>query len=127
MAKANMPRNRFDETGAKFLVEVNQGLGVTVGAKAMTSRHEILPKRLVVVDLAVENDPDGAVLIRDRLVAARKVDDAEAPHAETHGAFGVEALIVGPAMPDLVAHRLDDELLRYASKREIPRDSAHDF
>ena len=79
-----------------------------------------MPKRLVVIDLAIENHPDGAIFIRDWLVASGKVDDAKAPHAEPHRALHKEAFVIRTAVPNLVAHRLDDRLLRFASKGEIP-------
>ena len=42
-----------------------------------------------VVDLAVEDDADRAVLVEDRLVAARQVDDRQAAHPQGD-ARGVE-------------------------------------
>jgi hypothetical protein len=43
---------------------------------------ELAPQVAVVVDLAVEDDPDGAILVADRLLAVVEIDDAQPPHAE---------------------------------------------
>src|SRR5262249_39841087 len=59
-------------------------------------------------DLAVLDDRDVAVLVRDRLMAAREVDDREAAHAHGKRAVDQETLVVGTTMLDHVAHRLRD-------------------
>ena len=40
--------------------------------------------RGVVVDFAVEYEPDGAILVRHGLIARGEVDDAQPPEAETN-------------------------------------------
>src|SRR6266850_2129790 len=55
----------------------------------MACRFELGAQLAEVVDLAVEHDPDGTVLVVDRLMAGREIDDAQAPHAER------DALVVG--------------------------------
>ena len=72
--------------------------------KRVPAPLEIAPQLLVVVDLAVEDDPDRAVLVRDRLVAAVEIDDAEAAHAERDAVADVHTLIVGAAMRHGAAH-----------------------
>jgi hypothetical protein len=59
----------------------------------------------VVVDLAVQDDVQAAVLVGDRLVAALDVDDRQAPAAETGRTPDVEALVVGTAVRDRRGHR----------------------
>src|SRR5690606_5625527 len=49
-------------------------------------------------------DDDAAVFVRDRLVPAGEIDDAEPPHAEPHAAFDERPPIIGPAVDDRVAH-----------------------
>ncbi len=53
-------------------------------AVAVAARLQPRPQRGVVVDLAVEDDPDRAVLVRHRLVAARHVDDGQPAVGEPH-------------------------------------------
>ena len=58
-----------------------------------------------VVDLAVLDDRAGPVLVRDRLVAAREVDDREPPRREADAALDERALRVGPAVDERRRHR----------------------
>ena len=59
----------------------------------------------VVVDLAVLDDDDAAVLARDRLVAALEVDDRQPPRGQPGLAVDHLAPAVGPAVPQRRAHR----------------------
>ncbi len=72
----------LEAVDAVLLVGVDDGLGVRVGLEAMTAVLELLAEILEVVDLAVEDDADGAVFVVDRLVAAGDVDDGQAAHAQ---------------------------------------------
>src|SRR5688500_1891863 len=70
----------------------------------MAGRFEDRPHGRVVVDLAVVGDPDGVVLVGQRLMAAGEIDDAEAAVAERRVAVDVQAGAVGSAVRDDVAH-----------------------
>jgi hypothetical protein len=85
---------------------MDQCLGVAIRVKAMTLGDQIGPKRLIVVDFSIEDDPYSAVLIRNRLVARAQINDAEAAHADRNLPLDMEAFIVGTAMNNRVAHRL---------------------
>ena len=61
-----------------------------------------------VVDLAVEDGDDAAVLVRDRLVAGREVDHAQAAVPERAASPLRDDAVVGPAMADRVARGADD-------------------
>ena len=82
-------------------------LGVAV-ACGMDNRRKLAPDVEVVVDFAVEHDRKAAVGGVHRLMAAGDVDDAEPPHAEAEVAIDEDAAIVGSAMADDVALRLND-------------------
>src|SRR5207247_2599339 len=71
------------EAAAVLLVEVYEHLGVAVRAKTVTGALELGAQLPVVVDLAVLDDVDAAVLVRDRLVARLEVDDREPPRRQT--------------------------------------------
>ena len=78
-----MPRSCSGNVGAELLVEVREDLRVAA-ARETGGRRARAPRRSVdvVVELAVLDRPDRSVLVRERLVAALDVDDAEAPRAE---------------------------------------------
>ena len=72
----------LDAARPELLVEVHDDLGVGRRREAVAARHELAPQLAVVVDLAVEDDPDRAVLVGDRLLAGLEVDDGQPAHAE---------------------------------------------
>jgi hypothetical protein len=60
----------------------------------------------VVVNLAIENDPDCSTLVGRRLLARLKVDDAQAAHGQPDVLRDVEAIVIGSSMHDLTVHGL---------------------
>ena len=82
-------------------------LGVGDGAEPVSLGLEERAQRTVVVDLAVEDDPAGAVFVRHRLLAARAIDDREPPEAENRRLRLVKPIAVGPAVIHRVGHRTD--------------------
>ena len=72
----------------------------------MAAAHELRRELPIVVDLAVVDDGDRAVLVVDRLLAAGDVDDGEPPHREADAGLEVKAVAIGPAMGDCVVHPL---------------------
>ena len=106
---------------AFVLEQVHEDLGVGAGAELVPAPPELLPQLLVVVDLAVEDHLQVAVFVRDRLVPAGEVDDAEPTHAEPEATFDEGAPVVGPPMPDGVAHPPDLRLGHGARGRRCQR------
>ena len=122
-----MPRRRRRPSTPFLFVKMNQSLGVAGGLEVMAARDQVRAQFLVVVDLAVEDDPHGTVLIGYRLVAGGEVDDAEAPHADGAAAIDVEALVVGTAMANLVAHRLHERTFGGLIEQDETGDATHYF
>ena len=110
---------------AFFFIKMNQSFGVAVSAELMSLGDQILAQFLVVVDLAIEDHPDAAILVRDRLMTGAEIDDAEPAHPDAAGTVGVDTFIVGPAVADEVAHRPHVCNLRVAIPKEKSRDPAH--
>src|SRR5258706_4268022 len=73
----------------------------------MPALQQVLAQLLKVVNLPVEDDPDGSVLVANRLMPRVEIDDAQAPHAKPHRTVHVDACIVRTAMPDRPAHASD--------------------
>src|SRR5687767_11963816 len=67
---------------SQLLVKVEDRFGVRVRAEAVSLRFEAWSQRGVVVDLAVEDDPQRAVLVGHGLLAAFEVDDRQSLHAD---------------------------------------------
>ena len=55
------------------------------------------PQLAIVVDFPVEGNPEAAVLVRNRLVPAGKVNDAQPAVREAEFAIQVKAFVVRPA------------------------------
>ena len=83
---------------------MQDGLGVGARPVAVPGPFERRAQRGVVVDLAVEDDPERAGLVGHRLVAALDVDDAQTPMAQMSPGVVIEAEIVRAAMADRVGH-----------------------
>ena len=81
-------------------------LGIAVGIELVTSPLQFAAQVGEVVDLPIEDYPDGPVLVVDRLLSAGEIDDAEPAHPEPCGAFRVDSFIVGAAMDDRPTHPL---------------------
>ena len=95
----------------------------------MPSSFELPPKRPEVVDLAVEDNLDGAILVRHRLVAGLEVDDLQAGVTQRAPARrrAVAGAPVGTPVPQRIRHGSDIVESRMPSTAEMdhPDDPAH--
>src|ERR1700731_1920536 len=74
-----------------------------------------------VVDFPVEYNPSRAVLVKYRLVASRKIDDAKAPHAQARTVFDENSFVVRAPMDNRLAHAVN-----CGDLNPIPCSRAHD-
>jgi hypothetical protein len=81
--------------------------GVTIGLVPMSSAFQTRPQFTVVINLAVEDDPDRVILIRHGLMAIPQVDNAKAPVRQANAAGTKEPGIVGPTMRRGICHELE--------------------
>ena len=93
---------------AVFLVAVEDDLAVRLCRKDVAGFQKLLADRLVVIDLAVKEQDEAAVLIENRLAAALKVNDRKAAEAKGDAVVHVVVGVVGAAVNDPVRHGLDD-------------------
>ena len=100
------PPQEREHPGPLVLVEMNQDFGIALRAEGVTSGLEPAPQRGEVVDLAIEDGPDGAVLIGERLMPSRQIDDRQPAKPERGMIVAIDAGIVRPAVSDPVHHRL---------------------
>ena len=75
---------------------MDDGFGVARCPEGVAALFELAPQLAVVVDLAVEHHPDGAVFVANRLLAGLEVDDAQPAHAEPDAVAEVEPSSSGP-------------------------------
>src|SRR5262249_5900382 len=94
-----------DQFVAMIFVKMDDDFGVGMRAELMASREEPLAQFLEVVNLAVEDHPDRAVFVDDRLTARGQINDREPPHSQRDVLFEIEAFVVGPAVNDRRRHR----------------------
>src|ERR1022692_1401672 len=83
---------------------MQQRFAVRPGLETMPLRREIALQLAVVVDLAVGNQPEGTVLVGERLMSAREIDNGQPPHPKRYRTVGVSTLIVRAAMDGPLAH-----------------------
>src|SRR6266540_7053143 len=98
------PAQPMDAIFPELLVQVNDDFSVGTAVKCVAPLEQLLRKRAAVVDLPIEDDLKGSVLIVDRLLSGLEIDDAEPSHAEAHASVEKEPLIVGAAVSNGVAH-----------------------
>src|SRR5581483_45405 len=89
-----------------LLVQVEDRLAIGTGAKAMAAALELSAQLDVVEDLAVADQPQRFVFVRERLQPPLQVDDAQAGMAETDAVVDVEPGRFRPAVADGGNHRL---------------------
>ena len=97
------------------IVRVNDGFSIAIGIKGVAEFLELFAQLAIVVDLAIENDPRGAILIVNRLPAAREIDNRQPAHPQAHGPAEIEAVFVRTAMANCVAHPADQMLVNVAT------------
>ena len=98
---------------------------VSLAAEPVTPL-ELLPQLAEVVDLAVEDEPERAVLVRHRLVGRlRQVDDRQPPVPESDRPVHVLPLGVRPPVRERPRHGGHDLGRGRPFPRQIPADPTH--
>ncbi len=123
------PVELVDGVGALLLVQVDDRFRVALRSEPVAARDETRAQILEVVDLAVEDEPDRAVLVGHRLARVRRqIDDAQPPEAEPGPAAGrdVHAVAVGAAMEHAIPHGGHIRFARRpAVEPQFTADAAH--
>ena len=94
-----------DAVVAPLLVGVDDALGVRLRAIDVAEAFELAPEVAVVVNLAVEADPDRLVFVGERLLAGGEIHDAQTAMAEGRLLVDEKPGSVRTAMHEDVAHR----------------------
>ena len=103
------PAEALDAARAPRLVRVHHHLGIAATPEAVPQRLELPAEALVIEDLAVVDELDRAVLVREGLGAGRReIDDPEPPRHQADGPVLEDGALVGAAVLDHLPHRLED-------------------
>ena len=89
-----------------LFVEMDERFGVTVRFEAVPAFFQACAQLEVIIDLAVEDDVNRSVFVRDRLVAAGQINDAEPPNRQTNAGLDEVAFVIRPAVPQRLRHLL---------------------
>ena len=104
---------------------MDEHLCVPVRPEPMPGALELVPELAVVVDLAVLDHVNGALFVRDRLVARLEVDDREPPRRERDAGVVELPETVGAAVDQRPAHGGDAFGDGTAVRGRDSADSAH--
>jgi hypothetical protein len=83
---------------------MNQRFGMATRAELVSAIDEFVTQLCVLVNFAVEHDPNRAIFVRNRLVACAEVDNAETAHPDAAGTVGVDTFGIGSTVPNHVGH-----------------------
>jgi hypothetical protein len=87
---------------------VNDDLGVATSAKPVPTANQPLAQGYMIVNFAIEHDPDRVVFVADWLMPGCKIYDAEAAHAQSNIALRERALVIGTTMDNGARHPAQD-------------------
>jgi len=94
----------LENVRAPLLVTVDDHFRIGTGAELMPLRLQLRPQLLVIVNFAIENDPDLLLRIRHRLMTARKIDDRQLPETQAKIIIKEIALVIGAPVHDGARH-----------------------
>src|SRR6266567_1791327 len=125
--KSEHASKALDAVLAPLLPRVNNHLGIAFGPEAVAEAYQFRDELPIVVDLAVIDNDDAAVLVEQWLLSGRQVDDGQAPVTEANSGLTVQPHFIGPAMKLRFVH-MRDKLSRNGPPSghiHDPDDAAH--
>ena len=106
---------------------MDENFRIRVRAEAMSFPFEFTPQFAEVVDLPVEDDTNRAVLVGDRLIPVRQIDDRQPAMRKPHASLSPDAFCIWTTMRNRPRHAtketLVDETIRVV--QEYAGDSTH--
>ena len=87
-----------------FLEQVKNGFSIAIRAKTMTLPFKFVTKRAIVINLAIENDPERLILVGNWLSPPAYINDGKAAMAQARVLAKVEALVVRSAADERTRH-----------------------
>src|SRR5579859_1444527 len=107
---------------------MNDDFGIGMGIEAVAAFLQFGTQFGKIVDFAVENNPDGFVLVEDRLMAASQIDDAEPTHSQSDAVFYKDSFVVRTAMHDGLTHSVNSGVIHHIAGMRVndSRYAAHE-
>src|SRR5260370_38103383 len=90
----------------------------------MPLRQKFRRELAVVIDLTIEDDPEGSVFVGQRLVAGLQVDDAQTTHPDAETAVRVKPAAIRPATGQHLSH--SEQALTVRWPRPVAAEDAED-
>src|SRR5690242_17801137 len=87
---------------------MDNGFGIRFCGKAMASLQQALAQFGIIVDFAVEQYPNAAIFIRNRLMAAGNIDDAQPAVSEANVRSQMNTGVVRTAVLQRIIHALNE-------------------
>src|SRR5262249_37826942 len=87
-----------------LFVEVNNRFCIRIGPVSVAALLESLTQLRMVINFAIEDDPNGPIFVAEGLVSAGDVNNAEPAHPDGGWAVGIYAFIVWAAVRHGGAH-----------------------
>src|SRR5207248_938932 len=111
-----------------LLVQVDDSLGVAVRAIRMATSHEFFPQLSMVVDFAIENNPQRFNFVADGLMTGGEINNTEPAHADADAAVNMDAIVVWTAMRYNFKHAVQDGRIGTGAVAKLvhSRYSTHD-
>ncbi len=114
-----LPVEVLQTGGAHLLVKMQDDFGVGVCGEAVPAGLELGAQLHIVVDLAVEHDPQGSIFVADRLLPSIEVNDAQASTAKACPPVAEQAKVVWPTMADGAQHAAQYCLVQWWSLDKV--------
>src|SRR5207237_9268840 len=83
---------------------MDDGFRITFGLKYVPKHLQLTPEFQEIVDLAIEDDPNGFFLVRHGLVATRKIDDGEPSKPESEWSCDIAPFVIRTSMDKGLCH-----------------------
>ena len=94
-----------------LFIEMKDALRVGTCAELVPALDQIGIQIRKVMRLAIKNDPQRLIFVRDGLVATFDVDDGESSYSQTNPRLDVEPVTIRSAVDNGPGHRFDDLLV----------------
>ena len=125
--KSEHPAQETEHVDAVLLVEMDERFGITVRFQAVPAFFQACAQLQVIINRAVEDDVDRLVFVRNWLVAAGQVNDAEPPNRQTNAWLSEVAFIIRPAVPQRLRHLLKERpTIRPVLRSDVTSNPAHE-